>query len=135
MIKIEKVHGEDQRLFDLVGRMAMDGEVLKQNNNYPFRTSSKYVWFIARNEADSVSGFFPVEVYANSSVKINNYYVEKNNAALMTRLIKEVVRTYGGKQTVRAVVLARHVEIFVNAGFFPVRESKRYSFMEYVKID
>lgn len=132
MIKIEKVQGEEQRLYDLVARLAMNKDVIKQNNNYPFWTSAKHVWFVAHDEKDVVYGFFPVEISAKSA-KINNYYVAPKKQALLNRLIREVVRAYGQEKTVHAVVLSKHVPAFIRAGFLPVRELRRYSMMEYTK--
>lgn len=132
MIKIEKVNGDDRRLYELVAGLAMDREVLKQNNNYPFWTSPRHVWFVAHDGKGQTSGFFPVEVTARSA-KINNYYVAGDKAALLNRLMREVLRGYGEKQTIRAVVLARHATAFKSAGFQAVRELKRYSIMEYIK--
>lgn len=133
MIKIEQVQGEEQRLYDLVAKLAMNKEVIKQNNNYPFWTSAKHVWFVAHDEKDVVYGFFPVEITAKGSAKINNYYVAPKKQALLNRLIRDVVRTYRKGKTVRAVVLSKHVAAFIKAGFLPVREMRRYSIMEYVK--
>lgn len=132
MIKIEKVQGEEQRLYDLVAKLVMSRDVLKQNNHYPFWTSEKHVWFIARNEKDAVNGFFPVEI-STRTAKINNYYVQEKNTSLMHRLIRDVIRTYEKEKNIRAVVLIQHVPVFEKLGFVPVRELRRYSIMEYNK--
>lgn len=132
MIKIEKVQGEEQRLYDLVARLAMNKDVIKQNNNYPFWTSAKHVWFVAHDEQDSVLGFFPVLVSAGTA-KINNYYVAGNKTSLINRLIKAVLKAYGKRMKINAVVMEAHVPLFTTLGFVPVRMLKRYSMMEYVK--
>lgn len=38
----------------------MNPDVLSANNNYPFKTTEHYVWFIAVDKK-SVVGFMPVE--------------------------------------------------------------------------
>ena len=40
MIQIVQLHGTDKKLYELVAPLVMSPEVLKQNYNYPFRTSS-----------------------------------------------------------------------------------------------
>lgn len=60
MMEITKLDGTDERLYPLVGPLVMNPEVLKQNNNYPFRTSESYTWYIAREEKHVV-GFVPLE--------------------------------------------------------------------------
>ena len=40
--------------------MVMDPEVIRANNNYPFKTGEEYVWFIAIEDKEVV-GFVPVE--------------------------------------------------------------------------
>ena len=47
MIQIVQLHGTDKKLYELVAPLVMSPEVLKQNYNYPFRTSEEYEWFVA----------------------------------------------------------------------------------------
>ncbi len=47
MIQIMKLNGTDKQLYKLVAPLVMDPEVLKMNNNYPFKTTDKFVWFVA----------------------------------------------------------------------------------------
>lgn len=47
MIQIVQLHGTDKKLYELVAPLVMSSKVLKQNYNYPFRTSEEYEWFVA----------------------------------------------------------------------------------------
>ena len=47
MIQIIQLKGTDRRLYELVAPLVMNPDVLKQNYNYPFRTSEDFVWFVA----------------------------------------------------------------------------------------
>ncbi len=60
MIQIIQLKGTDRRLYELVAPLVMNPDVLKQNYNYPFRTSEDFVWFVAV-EKRKVIGFIPVE--------------------------------------------------------------------------
>ena len=53
----------------------MDPEVIRANNNYPFKTGEEYVWFIAIEDKE-VLGFVPVEQKGRKKAVINNYYVK-----------------------------------------------------------
>ena len=72
-MKIEKLTGTESRLYELVAPLVMSPNVLRQNNNYPFKTSRNHVWFIACDER-WVYGFVPVELRTQQAI-INNYYV------------------------------------------------------------
>ena len=58
MIQIVQLHGTDKKLYELVAPLVMSPEVLKQNYNYPFRTSEEYEWFVALDNKHVV-GFVP----------------------------------------------------------------------------
>ena len=44
---VEKLPGTDARLYALVAPLVMSVPIIRQNNNYPFKTSRKHLWFIA----------------------------------------------------------------------------------------
>ena len=50
-MNILKLQGLDGRLFDLVAPLVMNPAVLRQNNNYPFKTTRNHVWYIAMDES------------------------------------------------------------------------------------
>ena len=60
MDKILEFEGLDAALYPCVGPLVMDPAVLKQNYNFPFRTTQAYRWFVAVN-GEEVVGFIPVE--------------------------------------------------------------------------
>ena len=47
MTQIIELNGTEKRLYQLVAPLVMNPKVLKQNNNYPFRTSENFKWFVA----------------------------------------------------------------------------------------
>ena len=42
MVQIIQLQGTDKRLYELVAPLVMNPEILKQNYNYPFRTSEDF---------------------------------------------------------------------------------------------
>ena len=47
---IEKLHGTDPRLYQLVAPLVMSIPVLRYNNNYPFKTSVHHKWLVATDD-------------------------------------------------------------------------------------
>lgn len=45
-MKIEKFSGTDPQLYKLVAPLVMSPGILRQNNNYPFKTSIHHIWFV-----------------------------------------------------------------------------------------
>lgn len=129
-MKIERLAGTEARLYELVARLVMDPEVLRQNNNYPFKTSEHYEWFVALDGEGVVRGFMPVELKTGNSVVINNYYVEGDDASVLRALLDAVWKAFGKEKVVRAVVLVRHEQVFMREGFETTVEWTLYKKME-----
>jgi len=110
-MNILKLQGLDGRLFDLVAPLVMNPAVLRQNNNYPFKTTRNHVWYIAMDE-QRVLGFMPVKMTLTNNC-IDNYYISGDNSSLV------------------AVVHERHVEDFSMKNFIPCVEWKKYVKMRY----
>ncbi len=89
MVQIIQLKGTDnRRLYELfVAPLVMNPEILKQNYNYPFRTSEDFVWFVAVDKR-KVIGFIPVEEKKKECI-INNYYIESNNEEHAEIVIRE----------------------------------------------
>lgn len=121
-MEIIQLHGTDRKLYTLVGPLVMNPEVLKQNNNYPFRTSEHFEWFIAV-EKRCVEGFIPVECRKSESI-INNYYIKDKKAEMLKLLLERIVETMGEGNTLAAVVLQEDKEVFAEQGF---REEKTWT--------
>ena len=47
-MEVIELEGEDKRLYDLVARLVMNPQVLRYNQNYPFRTSQEYRFLTAQ---------------------------------------------------------------------------------------
>ena len=69
---IEKLHGTDPRLYQLVAPLVMSIPVLRYNNNYPFKTSVHHKWLVA-TEKGVVKGFMPIDIKSTGAC-IDNYY-------------------------------------------------------------
>ena len=76
MMQIIQLKGKDKHLYRLLAPLVMDPEVIRANNNYPFKTGEEYVWFIAIEDKE-VMGFVPVEQKGRKKAVINNYYVKQ----------------------------------------------------------
>ena len=89
MIQIIRLKGKDKHLYRLVAPMVMDPEVIRANNNYPFKTGEEYVWFIAIEDKEVV-GFVPVEQKSRKKavLTINKEFVSVPMDKKWTRYVK-----------------------------------------------
>ena len=124
MMKIVQLPGTDRRLYELVAPLVMNPAVLKQNYNYPFRTSEDFVWFIAL-EDNAVVGFMPVEKKKGELV-INNYYIKGNDEGILKQLLEEAINKSGEEANLAAVVFIEHSPLFKEFGFTDEKIWTRY---------
>lgn len=124
MIQIIQLQGTDSKLFKLVAPLVMDPNVLRKNNNYPFKTAKNYVWFVAIAHK-RVIGFIPVELRGNSAI-INNYYVDEEQEEALPLLISSAVLGIDAERKLSSVTLTEDRSVFEKQGFKVEKEWKRY---------
>ena len=109
-MEIEKLGGTTERLYRLVAPLVMKPCILRENNNYPFKTSMHHIWFIAIED---------------------NYYIDKDDPDLLAALLREVIRHYAGQYKLQSVTHSRHLSVFAANGFSIIRPWKLYAKMEH----
>lgn len=117
-MNILKLQGLDGRLFDLVAPLVMNPAVLRQNNNYPFKTTRNHVWYIAMDE-QRVLGFMPVKMTLTNNC-IDNYYISGDNSSVIEMLLDRIIHDFSSDGSLVAVVHERHVEDFSMKNFIPL---------------
>ncbi len=115
MVQIIQLQGTDKRLYELVAPLVMNPEILKQNYNYPFRTSEDFVWFVAVDKK-KVIGFIPVEEKKKEYV-INNYYIESDNEDTLKLLLEKVISETNTSKELTSVTFMEHSSLFKDLGF------------------
>ena len=73
MIQTIQVQGTEKRLYQLIAPLVMNPDVLSANNNYPFKTTDKFVWFVAVS-GKKVVGFIPIEQRGNVAISVVHCY-------------------------------------------------------------
>ncbi|MDE6173698.1 hypothetical protein [uncultured Bacteroides sp.] len=124
MTQIIELNGTEKRLYQLVAPLVMNPKVLKQNNNYPFRTSENFKWFVAV-EGKKVVGFLPLE-HKKSEAIINNYYVKDNNTEVLKALLEKVIDSMEKDKLLTSVTLIEHQDLFLESGFSVEKLWRRY---------
>ncbi len=124
MLQIIQLQGTEKRLYELVAPLVMNQKVLKQNNNYPFRTSEHFIWFIAVEEKQVV-GFVPVECRKSECI-INNYYAEDNKEEILRALIEKIISDINKEKELVAIALMENRLLFKEFGFSVKKEWTRY---------
>ena len=123
MIQIIQLQGTDKRLYELVAPLVMNPDILKQNN-YPFRTSEDFVWFVAVDKK-KVIGFIPVEEKKKECI-INNYYIEGNNESTLKLLLEKVISETTASKELTSVTFMEHCSLFKELGFSEEKVWTRY---------
>lgn len=126
---IEKLPGTEERLYALVAPLIMSVPVIRQNNNYPFKTSRKHLWLVALDEG-KVVGFMPAESRP-SGVFIDNYYSVSDSPELLMLLAREAIAEFAGTSPLYVMAHMRHADLFKACGFVEVKRWKLYVKMEY----
>ena len=124
MIQVIQLQGTDKRLYELVAPLVMNPEILKQNYNYPFRTSENFVWFVAINKR-KVIGFIPVEEKKKECI-INNYYIEGNNEDTLKLLLEKVVSETNVDKELISITFMELCSLFKELGFSEEKVWTRY---------
>lgn len=124
MINIIQVGGTDEELYRRVAPLVMDPKVLKQNYNFPFRTSEHFSWLIALEE-EAVIGFLPLEHRKSESI-INNYYIKEKSRETLKQLLDRAIADLGSERTLTAISFLDDEEQFREAGFQVEKKWTRY---------
>lgn len=133
MIKVLQLSGTEDELYRLVGPLVMNPKVLRQNLNFPFRTTENFIWFLAEEEGQ-VLGFMPVERKRIEMV-INNYYVQNKNREILSLLLKKVINVLGKQGDLASVTFVEDAELFAQFGFKEEKKWTRYLRMKRTKED
>lgn len=124
MIQIIQLKGTEKRLYQLVAPLVMSPEVLRQNYNYPFRTSEDYVWFVALDNKHVV-GFIPVERKKSECV-INNYYVKDKDVETLKLLMNAVIEALDEENSLTAISFLEDKDVFRELKFNEEKIWTRY---------
>lgn len=125
MDKILEFEGLDAALYPCVGPLVMDPAVLKQNYNFPFRTTQAYRWFVAVNGEELV-GFIPVERRKSGWI-MNNYYIKGRDETVLEALLQRIMAVAAEeKRTLAAISFLEDRDVFRRLGFEEVNVWKRY---------
>lgn len=130
-MEIIKLHGTEQRLYELVCSLVMNPAVLRQNNNYPFKTGHKYIWFVALEQGRTV-GFLPVKKRTDNSFLIDNYYIKDDDEYILHALLKQTVESLENPKLILwATVRKQHAGLFMQHKFLAHIEWIKYNKMLY----
>lgn len=130
-MEILRLNGLDKQLYELVAPLVMNPAVLRQNNNYPFKTSFRYVWYIALNDKNVV-GFIPLQSKENG-FSLDNYYISGDDDQILEALIRYIQDEVECGTTITALVHKRHSSVFDRCGFSLWSELTNYDKRDYTK--
>ena len=115
-MNIVKLNGEDTELYRRVAHLVMNREVLASNNNYPFKTSSEHIWFVACDDEGRTLGFIPV-VLRNRKATINNYYAAEDDEEVLCLMLTQLIQEFKKDFAIISVTQNKHIQAFRRCGF------------------
>lgn len=130
--KVRILDGKSSELYLAVGRFVLSPACLRENNNYPYKSSRMFTWHVLYHE-DRVVAFMPVERKPGGDYKIDNYYAtpDRERGNQLLKLLKSVIKETGdGTFPLRATVQQRDTGIFKYMNFVTIRETRLYAMME-----
>ncbi|MCC8170677.1 MAG: hypothetical protein LIP00_02615 [Parabacteroides sp.] len=128
-MEIIRLEGTDSKLYELIAPLAMNPAILRQNNNYPFKTSVRYKWYIAISDR-RVVGFMPLRKNG-ARLLIDNYYINGDNSAIIDLLLDAVTSDLQPDSSLEALVHNRHTDDFRCNRFLTDKELTNYAKMHY----
>ena len=130
-MEILRFNGLDKKLYELVAPLVMNPAILRQNNNYPFKTSSRYVWYVAI-ENDNVVGFIPLKS-KEDGFSLDNYYVSGDDTETLENILRFIQEDIEPGTTITALVHKRHSRVFDKCRFSLWSELTNYDKRDYTK--
>lgn len=127
-MEVIRLHGTEDRLYELVARLVMDPDIIRQNNNYPFKTTPQYIWYLCMCEG-VVAGFMPVK-NTSGGLYIDNYYIKEDKREILEALIISIISATD--RPVTALCHKRHTEMFRRHGFITCTIFAQYNRMQRV---
>ncbi|MGM9620220.1 MAG: hypothetical protein ACI3X4_02065 [Bacteroidaceae bacterium] len=124
-MEVINLHGTEDRLYELVARLVMNPDIIRQNNNYPFKTTPQHTWHICMCEGEVV-GFMPVKD-TPGGLYIDNYYVNNDKHEILEALISHILSATN--KPVTALCHKRHANVFRQYGFISCTIFAQYNKM------
>lgn len=131
-LKVRIFEGKSPELYLAVGHFVLSPACLRENNNYPYKSSRMFTWHVLYHE-DQVVAFMPVERKLDGGYKIDNYYAtpDRERGNQLLKLFKSVIKETGdGTSPLRATVQKRDAGIFKYMNFITIRETRLYAMIE-----
>lgn len=126
---IIRLEGTDSKLYALIAPLAMNPAILRQNNNYPFKTSGRYKWYIAMSDG-RVTGFMPLKKNG-AQLLIDNYYISGDDSSIIDTLLGAITGDIPPDSSLEALVHKRHADDFRRNRFLTGKEWTNYEKMHY----
>lgn len=91
-MKIEKIKGDDEKIYQYIAPFAMDTKVLTEFYRYPILTGSDYLWFIVFSNKRPIA-FSAIKIEKDKLFFTSDYVVpEKRNKGFHDAILKERIK-------------------------------------------
>lgn len=131
-MKINQVGGDDPSIIRLIGKYAMNPNVIREMKGYPILTDENTVWFTAFS-SKSLIGFGAITIKGEAMLFTNDYTIEEHRGkGVNLELIKKRVEYCKAKGFKKAIADCTHMSVknYVKCGFKVVKEFKEWTKVE-----
>ncbi|MVT07718.1 hypothetical protein [Chitinophaga tropicalis] len=137
MVRIKHLQGCSAEVYEIIGRYAMDHNVILMRENLPIITKETYTWHVLM-EGQKVKAFVGEEQIL-SYTKLQSFVPLNATKKELRWFIRQVVKRWQKTQNPKLTIAVRHeyVDIFVNEQFEIVKRKKNWTdlaFFQYEKV-
>ena len=114
-LKVRIFEGKSPELYLAVGHFVLSPACLRENNNYPYKSSRMFTWHVLYHE-DQVVAFMPVERKLDGGYKIDNYYAtpDRERGNQLLKLLKSVIKESGDETSPLRATVQKGMSEFSN---------------------
>jgi N-acetylglutamate synthase-like GNAT family acetyltransferase len=129
-MKIDKISGLDERLYQLIGEYAMNTSFIKRNGN-PITTSNKHSWYVGFDTKGKMVCFCSLKRSANN-MQIGNLFILLGKKRTFDSLLKSIIKdTAENELTLHAYANNETKEWFSKLGFKMGKKGVNWHSMKY----
>jgi len=95
-MRVEKINGLEDRVFQLIGPYAMDWNFIRQNGN-PITTSDKHTWHVLFDAKGKLAGFCSLRFSdTGKNARIGSLFILSGGKTTFSKLISPIIEETGG---------------------------------------
>lgn len=135
MIKIKQISGSSAEVYEIIGRYAMDHNVILKRENIPIITKENYTWYVLI-EGQKVKAFVGEE-QIRSYTKLQAFVVLDATKTDLRWFVREILRRFQKTNYPKLTisVLHEYVGIFAKEKFEIIKRKKNWTDLAFTQYE